>query len=214
MVKHLGNKYDTNCGMLEVIKYINSRNVLVRFVNTGHVKTARMDDIKNGEVKDPFYPSVLGVGFLGGGEHKVSINGKKTKAYICWKSMLERCYSAKRHKENPTYIGCTVHPDWHNFQTFAAWYYKNHPDDGKKYDLDKDIIVKGNRVYSPETCMFVSHEKNMVEAHAKSYTFRSPNGAVTKVYNLNKFCRDNGLHQVFMSQVHSGKRKSHKGWTK
>ena len=80
--------------------------------------------------------------------------------------------------------------------------------------LDKDIKVKGNKVYSPENCDFVTPAENVVEANAKRYKFVSPSGVVTDVYNLSEFCRDNGLTQGNMSSVHEGKRKQHKGWVK
>ncbi len=214
MVKHLGNKYDTNCGMLEVVKYINSRNVLVRFVNTGFMAVTKMASIRARSVKDPLHPSVFGVGFIGVGEFKVSANRKQTKAYQCWSGMLGRCYSDTEQKRNPTYIGCLVHPDWHNFQTFAKWYHDNHPSDGGKYELDKDILVEGNKIYSPNACMFVSHEENTIKAHARVYTFVSPTGCKVKIYNMAKFCRDNDLNHGCMCQVNSGNQSSHKGWTK
>ncbi len=168
----------------------------------------------NLEVKSLTFPSVYGVGFIGVGKHRGSIGGKQTKPYKTWKGMLERCYSKNYQNRQPTYIGCTVCLDWHNFQNFAKWYHENHPTDGGNYHLDKDIKIEGNKEYSPSACMFVSPEDNAIKARAKSYTFRSPNGDVVEVYNLNKFCRDNDLYQGSMSAVHSGKRKSHKGWAK
>ncbi len=200
-------------GNLEIIKYINCSNVEVRFVDTGFVTTARIDSIKRGNVKDRLRPSVCGVGFIGVGDNKVSENGKITKVYQTWQGMLQRCYSEALQKIKPWYVGCTVHPDWHNFQVFAKWYDKNYPTDGNKYDLDKDILVEGNRVYGPETCMFVSHEKNMVKARAKSFMFLNPKGEEIEIYNLRQFCRDNDLNHRVMSAVNSGKANQHKGWT-
>ncbi|CAL9959044.1 HNH endonuclease [Vibrio phage 219E48-1] len=213
MSNYTGNIYTTNSsGKLVITKYVHCKNVEVRFVNTGFETTARMDNIRLGRVKDPLYPSVFGVGFIGVGEYKVSVNSKITKAYQCWSDMLKRCYSEEYQLNKPTYIGCSVHPDWHNFQAFAKWYDKNHPIDGSKYELDKDILVEGNKVYGPETCMFVTGAENMIKAHAKSYAFVSPKGIRTEIYNLNEFCRDKDLNQGAMCQVSNGKAKQHKGW--
>ncbi len=126
--------------------------------------------------------------------------------------MLERCYSEKRQKIQPTYKDCTVHADWRNYQLFAKWYYENYPSDGEKYDIDKDILVEGNRVYSPEACMFVTRKENTVKALAKSYAFVSPDGIEVEIYNMAEFCRGNDLNHVAMCQVHLGKASQHKGW--
>ena len=215
MSNHIGNIYTTNSsGELEITKYINNRNVEVRFIKTGYVTKTQMVQIRNGQVKDLLIPSVFGVGFLGAGEYVAKVKGKQTKAYMAWNNMLSRCYSEAAQKRRPTYQGCAVHPDWHNFQTFAKWYHENYPADGKTYQLDKDILVDGNRVYGPETCLFVSQAENTVKARAKTYVFLDPDGNKVKIYNLTEFCRGNSLDQGIMSAVNLGKVNSHKGWTK
>ncbi|ALY07069.1 hypothetical protein VmeM32_00078 [Vibrio phage vB_VmeM-32] len=77
--------------------------------------------------------------------------------------MLGRCYDSKIQEKQPTYIDCSVCDEWHYFQNFATWYYDNYPKDGisEKYQLDKDLKVNGNKIYSPETCLFVSHAVNL-----------------------------------------------------
>lgn len=215
MSNQAGIIYPTKSGGdLEVTKYINSKEVEVRFLATGHKKTTQMSQIRSGKVKDPFYPSVFGVGFIGIGDHSVLVNGKHTKSYTAWNNMLKRCYSENFHNKNPTYIGCNVCEDWHNFQVFAKWYYENYPSDGGSYQLDKDIKVKGNKTYKPESCMFVTKKDNVIKANAKKHEFVNPDGEVVIIYNLQKFCRDNDLHRGTMFKIYSGERKSHKGWTK
>ena len=71
--------------------------------------------------------------------------------------MLERAYSQKRHARFPTYIGVTVCEEWHSFMAFRAWM---ETQDWEGKHLDKDIIVPGNKVYSPATCVFVSSQIN------------------------------------------------------
>ena len=77
--------------------------------------------------------------------------------YSRWMGMLERAYSIKHHEKSPTYKGCSVHPDWLRFSTFKSWM---ETQDWEGMHLDKDIIVEGNKVYSPETCVFVTRETN------------------------------------------------------
>jgi hypothetical protein len=97
-----------------------------------------------------------GVGYLGKGEYKSFENGKNTRQYMIWYSMINRCYNEKYHKKLPTYKDCTVSEEWHNFQNFASWYDQNYYEvNGEKMALDKDILIKGNKVYSSETCIFV-----------------------------------------------------------
>ena len=107
---------------------------------------------------------VYGVGYgTRGGKWKtyINLNGKgvRTKEYRIWKNMLTRCYSEKYHDKHPTYKGCFVIEEWLDFQVFAEWltsqeFYL----DG--YELDKDILVRGNKIYSPETCALVPYEIN------------------------------------------------------
>ena len=88
-----------------------------------------------------------------------SINGKQVRClfYRAWKSMLERCYSAKFQAKNPTYIGCSVCEEWLTFSNFKKWM-EAQPFEGKQ--LDKDILISGNKVYSPEACVFISRQVN------------------------------------------------------
>ena len=200
-----------NCGDFKVIEYNGCMSVLVEFINTGYVTTTRTDHIINGNVKDYLQPSVCGIGYIGVGDYKAKVNGKIGKAYNTWSSMLERCYCIKCQTKHPTYKGCTVTTEWHNFQVFAAWFDVNYI---KGYRLDKDIKMKGNKVYSPEVCMFVSQAENTIEAHAKCYKFTSPSGKIIDIYNMSAFCRENNLNHRNMHLVNSEKRKSHKGWAK
>jgi hypothetical protein len=198
-----------NCGQFKVVNYIDCMNVEVEFISTGYKVTVEASHVRRGQIKDRLLPSVYGVGFLGDGKYKVSVNRILTKSYIAWRGMIGRCYYPKLQETNPTYIGCTVDESWHNFQNFAKWFDENYIDG---YQLDKDIKIKGNKVYSPETCSFVSFIDNNLEAHAKHYKLYSPDGEIVDVHNLRGFCRDNNLDQRAMSDVTLGNRPHHKGW--
>ena len=91
------------------------------------------------------------IGYVGGKK-------KRKQVWICpfyrtWKNMLERCYSTKYQERNPTYIGCTVSDNWLTFTNFKAWMQKQQWEDKQ---LDKDLLIEGNKVYSPNTCVFVT----------------------------------------------------------
>jgi hypothetical protein len=92
-----------------------------------------------------------------------TVNGKSNIIWRCpyystWDSMLRRCYYEPYLKKYPTYQGCSVCDDWIYFMTFKAWMETKNWQ-GK--DLDKDILVESNKVYSPETCRFVDRSLNM-----------------------------------------------------
>ena len=85
------------------------------------------------------------------------VNGKTIITWMCpfylvWVSMLNRCYSATVHKSHPSYKDCSVCDEWLIFSNFKAW--MEQQDWGDK-QLDKDLLVEGNKVYSPDTCVFV-----------------------------------------------------------
>ena len=96
---------------------------------------------------------------------RIKENGKHIPAYRSWVSMLSRCYSKTALNHRPSYIGCSVCDEWLVFSNFKQWFDNNYV---KGYHLDKDLLVKGNKVYSPETCCFVPKEINcfLLESNA------------------------------------------------
>lgn len=153
-------------GNFEVIEYNWYKNVIIEFLDTGFKTKTEGGKIRAGNIKDKLSRSVCGVGFVGVGDFLAFVKRRPTKAYSKWHAMINRCYSDKYQKLKPTYKGCTVCDEWHNFQNFAKWFYENYPDDGEEYHLDKDLKLIGNKVYSPETCMFVSQRVNMFTVSA------------------------------------------------
>jgi len=89
------------------------------------------------------------------------INGKQVGCpfYSTWKQMLRRCYSKKWCARAPSYIGCSVTKEWHSFMTFRHWMSMQK---WRGKQLDKDIIEPKNKVYGPETCMFVPQHINLL----------------------------------------------------
>lgn len=88
------------------------------------------------------------------------INGKpkQRRVWICpyyqtWNDMLKRCYSTKLQERRPSYKGCTVAEEWHTFSVFKDWMGKQ---DWEGKQLDKDLLTEGNKIYGPDTCVFVT----------------------------------------------------------
>ena len=102
-----------------------------------------------------------------------------TKAHRAWQSMLSRCYSKSYRSKFTSYIGCKVCDEWLTFSNFKKWF-EEHYVEG--WEIDKDILVKGNKVYSPETCCFVPLEINRLLTKAKKRRGKYPIG-VSKHYN-------------------------------
>lgn len=93
--------------------------------------------------------------------------------YDRWHSMLTRCYSEKYHAKFPTYIGCSAIEEWLTFSNFKAWMVKQ---DWENKHLDKDILFQGNKIYSPEKCLFVSKEINLLLSNHKARRGLYPQG--------------------------------------
>jgi len=127
------------------------------------------------------FPTTYSVGFIGEGKYTSKVNGVITKVYDTWIGMLRRCYSKKLHIKYPTYKDCIVAECWHNFQVFGEWFENNYVEG---YQLDKDILFKGNKIYSPNTCCFVPKEINSLFLTCKSARGEYPVG-VSK--DKNKF---------------------------
>ena len=79
--------------------------------------------------------------------------------YRKWHSMLTRCYSEKYQERCPTYKGCSVAEEWLTFSKFRLWMVKQ---DWKGNDLDKDLLLEGNKKYGPKTCVFICRALNLL----------------------------------------------------
>ena len=190
-----------------VIEIINAKKVLVRFFDTECEVFTQSDKVKRGTVKDVMHPVYFGVGFVGAKSSDIIRNNK---AKNVWYHMLYRCYSPRAKLTHPTYSECYVCAEWHNYSTFLNWYSDNYVDG---FQLDKDIKIEGNKIYSPETCMLVSPKDNAAKAQAKDYVVTTPNGDEIHVHNLADFCRANDLGQPNLVATISGRRDNHKGYT-
>ena len=156
--------YNTFGSEMIITKYRMNRDIDVYFPEYNWTaKNIQYDKFKNSNIRCPYERRTCGIGYLGEGKYKVRENGKPTRVYETWKSMLQRCYDKKLHKKRPTYIGCEVCDEWLNFQNFAKWYKDNYYEvEGELMCLDKDILIKHNKIYSPETCIFVPQTINIL----------------------------------------------------
>ena len=148
-------------GDFKILKYNDSRSVEIQFVNTGYETSATLGNIKKGDVKDPYVPSVFGVGITGT-KYLITISGVKTREYALWKNMLQRCYSDAYRNKRPTYEGCEVSDNFKSYEYFYEWCHKQVGFSNQSWQLDKDLLIKGNKVYSEDSCVFIPAEINLL----------------------------------------------------
>lgn len=163
-----------NCGNFVVTKYYNSKEIYIKFIETGYETVVELCQIKRGTVKDRLQPSVFGVGITG--EYPVKENGILTKEYYVWHNMLQRCYSSKLYIKRPTYKDCIVSENFKYFPYFKEWCNKQLGFANEGWSLDKDILLKGNKIYSEDTCCFVPNEINTLIINSKALRGGTPVG--------------------------------------
>lgn len=156
-----GQFFETNnSGRIKVIKYNSYDDILIEFLRTGTRKKVSISQIRKGLIRDDTVTSKyshlsFGVGTIGCGKYFPMRN---KAAYRYWRDMLRRCYDPSCLFTNPTYDKCSVCNEWLDFQIFAEWYYHQYKEE--KWQLDKDIIKKGNKIYCPQYCAFVPSKIN------------------------------------------------------
>lgn len=157
----IGDVFPTNQGcMATVVEYVNARKVLIEFNDEyKHQRYVYASHLRAGKARNPFHKSFLAFGCHGVGIYKKDIGGKVTEEYQAWRNMLTRCYDPSYLNKAPTYIDCYVCDEWLNFQKFAEWYTANEFY-GAGYQLDKDLLVQGNKIYSPKTCLLIPQKLN------------------------------------------------------
>lgn len=141
----VGDEFPLNCGSIATVVKYNSYTSIDIITSSGYTKNVKGNCLLSGFIKDNFVPSVYGIGYL----------GDKNVSYKCkqvWYSGLSRCYDKNFQINCPSYIGCSFIKLWHNCSNFEEWFDENYVDG---WHLDKDLKVYGNKLYSPETCVFV-----------------------------------------------------------
>lgn len=171
--------YNTNGTLMKIIEYNGWKDVVVEFQDDYKYQTRVIyTNFKNGQVKNLYDKEIFGIGFIGKGIYN---HQKDKKAYNVWRSMLQRCYDPYYINQFPTYKDCIVIEGWHNFQNFAKWFYDNYYEiSNEKMCLDKDILYKGNKIYSPNTCCFVPNKINMLFVTNKNKRGNLPVGVSQK----------------------------------
>ncbi|MGL4357849.1 MAG: hypothetical protein ACRCSY_04025 [Cetobacterium sp.] len=186
----VGMEFTNKWGKYTIIRYSSARDFAVQFSTTGYIaEKPYHQDLVNNRIVDKwqceinrvyekahkinermYSATVQGVGYIGG--TRFDNHPLRKRAYVVWGSMLNRCYSDKFHSRYPTYKECTVCDRWHSFENFFSDIqsldnYDKWVSNEEKYNLDKDTIVHGNKIYSPSTCRFITCKENVSFARKK-----------------------------------------------
>ena len=149
----------TKFGDVTIVEYRERRSIDIVFNRTNVRRTCTLGQVLTGKLRDRTQASVYGVGILG--EHFTKVNGKFTREYELWSGMIERCYNSNgKFKGFKGYEGCSVSDLFKNYTLFSEWSFKQVGFDQEGWHLDKDILVKGNKVYSEDTCCFIPVQIN------------------------------------------------------
>lgn len=161
-------------GDVIVLEYLNNKQVIIKFLDTGYTTEENLSSVKSGYIRDRSLPTTCGVGFVD--IEGASIGRKVTLEYSIWNNMLNRCYNENMRDSNQTYADCEVSDNFKYLSYFKEWCNKQIGFNNKGWQLDKDILVKGNKVYSETTCCFVPQEINTLIVKADNIRGKCPVG--------------------------------------
>ena len=219
--------------LMKIVEYNKHNDIVVEFQDEYKCKVrTRYKLFLEGKIKNPYYPSVFKIGIIGN-KYPVKIDGKISKEYNTWNGMLRRCYDKKYQSNKPTYQNVTCCKEWLCFENFYEWLHSQENFDkwynGDLWAIDKDIIVKGNKVYSPETCCLVPPNINSlfikcnavrgnlpiaVQRHGKKYracftlfnkyTILPVKDTKEKAFLDYKIIKENAIRQVAQEEYNNG----------
>lgn len=143
----------------KIVGFLSPKEYQIKFEDKYEaIITVAPGNLKRGHFANPYHASVAGVGYFGIGRFIAKSGGKHTIEYADWNSMLKRCYVSRESKLS--YKDKSVCEDWHCFQNFAEWATKQINFGKEGWDLEKDLLIKNNKVYSPDTCVYLPREIN------------------------------------------------------
>lgn len=146
-----------------ILDITDGKTCTIKFKNSNYTCKVSISSVKNGTVRDPYQPTVYGVGIVGN-KYKthMKLNGvkKPRREYMIWRDMIRRCYDEKDHIRYPTYKDCTVSDNFKSYEYFYEWCQEQKGFGLPDWQLDKDLLIPGNKIYSEDTCCFLPWEIN------------------------------------------------------
>jgi hypothetical protein len=163
---------------MKIIEYFDNNYITVMFDNDEKhiVKNTYYSNFKKGRIKNPWAKTIAGVGYIGYDYRKQPVSN--LKSYSSWTHMLSRCYDkTNKHFEIYGGSGVTVSDEWLSFFNYKKWYDENYYEiENDKMVVDKDILMKNNKIYSKDTCIIVPSKINKLFVKEKSIRGNYPIG--------------------------------------
>lgn len=150
--------------LMKVVKYNKASDIIVEFQDEYKVNVhTSYESFCKGDTKNPYAPSVFGVGKIGL-KYPVSVDKKAIKEYSAWRCVLIRCFDKKEKEKHHTYQNAICCDEWLLYENFYEWLHKQGNFskwlNGELWAIDKDILVKGNKSYTPNMCCLVPNNVN------------------------------------------------------
>lgn len=157
---------------MTIVEYVGYKNLTIEFNDKRHTRIkSNTYHLTDGKIKNPYHKSVYGIGYIG---HTKDI---ERKSYKTWNDMLKRCYTVYNENKDVSYRDCIVDAEWHDYSNFKKWFDENYYEvKNEKMCLDKDILNKGNKIYSQNTCIFVPKAINSLFTNRKRFRGEYPIG--------------------------------------
>lgn len=158
-------RYNSFGTPMKIIGYRRQGDLDVQFLDVhGFIKYhTTYANFKKGQIRNPYDRTAHGIGFNGEGPYKTGGTAFDTKAFSIWYAIINRCYYEKNREKYPAYEKCFMCEDWMNYQKFREWFDANFYQVGtERMHIDKDILYKNNKFYSPDTCLMVPQRINML----------------------------------------------------
>ena len=157
-------KYNNDNDLMKIIEYNSATDITVKFTGEyEYVTKSTWDAFQLGEIRNPLSPSLYNVGIIGD-KYKTINNGVSTKEYNTWNNVLMRSFNEDVKNKNPAYKNVTCCEEWLYYPNFYEWLHSqenfNKWSSLKLSAIDKDILIKGNKIYSPDTCCLVPSNVN------------------------------------------------------
>lgn len=150
---------------MKIIEDNGYSNIIVEFQDEHKARVhTNYSNFQRGLVKNPYYPMVYGIGIAGDKYLTVDENSKSTREYMTWYHIIQRCHSDRLKEKQPAYKDIKCCEEWLYYPDFYEWLHSQENFDkwynGKRWAVDKDILVKKSKIYSPKTCCLISQNVN------------------------------------------------------
>ena len=183
--------YNRHGEKMIIVDYVNRKDISVMFEDGSIREHVRWSEFVDGSLNNHYSTRVYGVGIPG--YRKKKIDGKLTKEYRTWVNMLARCYYPPRQEKFPRYKGCSVSEEWLLFDNFLEWCHEQENwnkvvENPSEFHLDKDIITKGNKIYSLDNCCFVPATINTLFIFGNKSRGKYPLGVSKQYDKFRAFC--------------------------